>query len=78
MAKYRVFMHAIADATVSVEADSLDEARELAYEELPGSLCYQCAGGQFSNYSMDLGDFELDTEEEFNGKLYPNAELVED
>jgi hypothetical protein len=78
MAKYQVYLHAIASATVTVEADSLDEARELAYEELPGGLCYQCSGGQFSDYSMEIGDFQLDAEEEYNGKLYPNAELVED
>jgi hypothetical protein len=77
MAKYRVYLHATASITVVVDAESADEARELAYEELPGGLCFQCSGYKEA-WSMDLGDFELDTEEEYNGKLYPNAELVED
>jgi hypothetical protein len=78
MAKYRVYLHATVSATVTVEADSLDEARELAYDELPGSLCHQCANDQFSNYSMEIGEFDLDTEETYGDNFYPNAELVED
>lgn len=43
MATYRIFFITTASTSVEVEADSLEEAIELAYDELPRSLCHQCA-----------------------------------
>jgi hypothetical protein len=53
-----------------VEADSSEEAEELAYEEIP-SLCWQCG-------DIDLGDFEVEPDREFQGVKYSGIELVED
>ena len=49
------------DVTVEVEAESRDEAEELAYEHLPGSLCHQCTD------EVNDGDWNVEfvaTEEE--------------
>lgn len=70
MAKYNVHFVTSASFTATVEADSEEEAEELAYKEIPG-LCWQCS-------VVDLGDFELAEGGEFNGKLYPAIELVEE
>jgi hypothetical protein len=70
MAKYHVHFQTSASLTVTVEADSSEEAEELAYEEIP-SLCWQCG-------DIDLGDFEVEPDQEFRGVKYPGIELVED
>jgi hypothetical protein len=77
MPKYRVAMHTGASLFIVVEANDETEAADIAYEEIPGGVCAQCSGwGQ--KWSLDLGDLEIDEDEEFNGTLYKGVEPVED
>lgn len=41
--KYKVYLNGHASASVEVEADDIDEAREKAENEVYVSLCHQCA-----------------------------------
>lgn len=61
MAQYRIYFRQSASASVEVEADSFEEAVDLAYEELPGGVCAQCSGWNQS-WSLDL-DGEWDVNE---------------
>lgn len=62
MTKYRLFFSQTAGAYATVEADSLDDAIERAYDELPSGVCAQCSGwGRNSGISLD-GDWILDEE----------------
>jgi hypothetical protein len=54
MSTYNLYYQAAASVAVTVEADSLDDAIELGYDELPGGLCHQCAG------HYDIGDLQFD------------------
>lgn len=77
MAKYRVSLHTVASQTVTVEAGDEDQAAELAYEEGTSSVCAQCSGwGQ--KWSLDLGDFEIDDDEEYGGVVYKGVELIDE
>lgn len=67
MAKYRVYLQTGASVAVTVEIsddlsedDAREQAIEKAFEEAPSSsLCIHCSGyGQ--NWSMDLGELELE------------------
>lgn len=51
MSKYRVFLVAIAEAVVEVEAEDVDAAIELAFENAP-------SGANVSN-DFDMGDWSL-------------------
>ena len=62
MPKYRVSMSTIVNQTVTVEADSEDEAAELAYEESTSGVCAQCSGWG-KKWSLDFGEFEIDEDE---------------
>lgn len=53
---YVVHFREDSSVTVSVEADSIEAAREAAYNALPGSLCHQCSG--HGPWSRDIGDYE--------------------
>lgn len=70
MSNYRVDYETMVSCTVSVQIEDDDSrlidnggdwspedlALELAYDELPGSLCISCSGyGLGSNYSLDMG-----------------------
>lgn len=44
MKTYTIDFEGGAFATVTVEAESLEEAIELAFEEVPHSVCAQCGG----------------------------------
>lgn len=44
MSSYTIYFTSTASTAVTVEADDFETAVELAYEELPGSVCAQCAG----------------------------------
>ncbi len=63
MPKYAVPMEAVASTIVYVEADSPDEAREMA-QEFP-SICARCSGwGSSENDTgIEIGDW-YDTDEE--------------
>jgi hypothetical protein len=84
MAKYRVMMTTTASASIVVEVpDELNEhydieekAIELAFDEAP-SICAQCSGWG-KKYSMDLGEWDVDPDEEFDGKVYKAVELIEE
>ena len=43
MSTYRIFWTTSASTVTEVEADSLDDAIEASFDQLPGSLCHQCA-----------------------------------
>lgn len=61
MAKYRVYMRANADLVLDVEADSEDEALDLAYEKAPPGICASCSGWG-REFSLDLGEFFVEDE----------------
>jgi len=55
MSTFRIYFTTGASATVTVEANDLEDAIEKAYDELPSDICAQCSGwGQ--EWSRDLGD----------------------
>lgn len=54
MAKYRVHLVAVAEASVEVEAEDGDQAVELAYEKAP-------SGANISN-DFDMGDWSTASE----------------
>jgi len=63
MSTYRIFFQQTISTSVEVEADSLDEAIDAAYEsdQMPSEspLCAQCSGwGQ--GFSIDTGQWEHD------------------
>lgn len=77
MPKYRVAMHTGVSLYIEVEADNEEDAIEEAYQDSPSGVCAQCSGwGQ--KWNLDLGDFEVDEDVEFNGILYKAVELVEE
>lgn len=41
--KYHVIFEVYASTTVTVEADSEEQARDKAYKEVGPSLCHQCS-----------------------------------
>ena len=44
MSEFDVYFRQVASASArKVEAEDYDEAIELAWDKLPGSLCHQCA-----------------------------------
>lgn len=70
-AEYQIWFTATAATMVTVEADSLDEAIDTAYEHLP-YICAQCAGwGATTNTGTDLGDWEVD--DKAAQEDYPNG-----
>lgn len=66
MAKYRVHFMTAASTSVEVEADSREEAVDVAFNEVHVSLCHQCAR------EVDLGEFELPS------ALFPGINNAED
>lgn len=54
--KYTIHFDGYASASVEVEADSLEEAQELAYDKMPPTLCHHCSGGYHGDASLELGD----------------------
>jgi hypothetical protein len=60
MTKYRVNYLTVASTGVYVEADSEEEAIELADAEGQPGLCAQCAG--WGRPGVELGDWEPDSE----------------
>jgi len=43
MTEYTVYFSQSAEAIIRVEADDPDDAIDRAWDQLPGSLCHQCA-----------------------------------
>ena len=62
MPKYKVRFKAEAYAYVSVEADDTDSAEDKAYEHVP-TICGRCSGWGTDGISMELGEFELDSDD---------------
>lgn len=61
MATYTIYFTGSASASVTVEADSLEEAEELAWQEVPGGVCGQCSGyGQ--HWSLDVDIIEVNSD----------------
>lgn len=59
MPKYAVDLMSTLTTTITVEADSEDDAIEKAFdsEAMPGSICAQCTGwGQ--KFSIDQGEWD--------------------
>jgi hypothetical protein len=65
MPKYRVHLQTTASVTVEVEADGPDEALDAAYEHVPNDVCASC-GGWGKNWSLDLGEWESDSQAPFD------------
>lgn len=57
MTTFYVHFTQIANTVVTVEASSLESALVFAHEQLPGSLCHQCA----HLVDIDPGEWELAT-----------------
>jgi hypothetical protein len=56
MNRYNVELSGYANFSTTVEANSEDEALDLAYDSLPSSyLCARCSGWS-SSWSLDLGE----------------------
>ena len=64
--EYQVTFRVFATVTVSVEADSLDEAHELACDEADPCLCCSCA----ERINADNGIDEESAVVEVDGKTY--------
>jgi hypothetical protein len=62
MSKYRVYLTTGASAVVTVEAETEDEAVDLAFDEVPREVCAQCSGWG-RDYGIDLGEWDLDQTE---------------
>lgn len=62
MAEYELYFNTTATAFVAIEAETLDEAIDLAMNRLPANVCAQCAGwGYGLAAGIDLaGEWELD------------------
>lgn len=43
MSTYSVYLESTVSTVVEVECDSLDDLDDVLWEEVPGSLCHQCA-----------------------------------
>jgi hypothetical protein len=60
MSEYRVYLTTTASFTVTVEAETEDEAIDLAYDEAPSSLCAHCSGyGQHGGVDLG-GEWQMD------------------
>lgn len=60
MNKYRIYFTGVESISVEVEADSLEEAQEAAWEEVPRGVCAQCSG-YGASWSRDAAeDLEMD------------------
>jgi hypothetical protein len=56
---YGLYFNVATSIYIKVEAETLEEAQELAYDEIPHDVCAQCSGwGQ--TWGMDLGEPVLD------------------
>mgnify|MGYP000184366729 CR=1 FL=1 len=79
MPTYSVNFETTASVTITVEAEDEDAAVDLAYDEIPSSVCAQCSGwGQ--KWSLDLGEFELyqpKPEDIAKGYSDPNPHLLD-
>lgn len=63
MPTFDLYFNTTATAFVSIDADSLDEAIDLAGDRLPANVCAQCAGMAWHSdrAGIDLaGEWELD------------------
>ena len=75
MAKYRVQLETIASMTIEVEAESEEEALDMAFDDAPPDVCAQCSGwGQ--EWSLELG--EWDQPRNRYGKVNMPVEKMED
>jgi hypothetical protein len=56
MSTYRIFFTTTVSASTEVEADSYEDAVDLAYDRIPRDVCAQCGGwGASPAYSLELG-----------------------
>lgn len=60
MTTYQVLYTTTASTVVTIEADSPEEAREIADDQFDGpTLCAQCSGWG-GRQNLDIGDWEQD------------------
>lgn len=60
MKTYQVMFTTGASTVIEVEADSVEEARQLADEQFdPPTICAQCSGWG-NDQNLELGDWEQD------------------
>lgn len=59
MPKYRIGFIQTASTYAEAEADTLEQAIDLAWDELPSGVCSQCSGHRSNLPGIDLsGDWE--------------------
>ena len=73
MAQFTIYFTQTASCAIEVEAEDLDEAIDLAYEQVPSGLCAHCAGFG-SEAGIDLaGDWEPLDEHTKDGEAVHHA-----
>jgi hypothetical protein len=71
VATYSIAFTTTASSVVEVEADSLEEAEEKAWNSLSWGLCNQCSSGSESVSGVELsGDWDTDTSHFFRDGEY--------
>lgn len=71
MATYSIAFTTGASSVVAVEADSLEEAEEKAWEQLPMGLCNHCSSGTATVSGVEIsGDWDTDTSHFFRDGEY--------
>ena len=68
MPNYRVFLYAVAEAIVEVEADDKDEAIELAFENAPN-------GANITN-DFEMSEWSLSVDIYGRGDVYDDVEEI--
>lgn len=61
MSMFTLYFTNTSSSVVKVEAVDLDEAIDLAYDQLPSSICAQCSGWG-SDWNRDESDWEFEEE----------------
>ena len=71
MPEYKLYFTSTAGSAVTIEAESLEDAIDQAYDQLPHSLCAYCSGWNSEHPGVELNDvWELD---KGAYKDYPNG-----
>lgn len=58
MTKFLVTLETVASTYIEVEADSKEDAVELAFDKAPG-ICAQCSGWGNPGVTLELGEFDV-------------------
>lgn len=58
MPEYRISLETVANLTVTIDADSEDDAIDRVSEIFPG-LCPSCTGDSDRGYYLEIGEFDI-------------------